>query len=180
MHNWHSRTSTNIQHLIDHFIGYRMDSDSCNDEVIKVIITDVKFKSEAEARAYVTNRSYGGSSAYVATVTTKNSLTKGYQTAYNNFIGKRNDYVNFKKELNIGYKRTSSKVTCPNCSSSINLFYGRNYTYCPVCGSKKIISDSNWKTLETKKKLAEKAAETLSSEAQKNGVTFVCGIEWHS
>ena len=45
--------------------------------------------------------------------------------------------------------------------------------------SPKIISDSNWKTLETKQRMSARAAENLKKEAEKNDVTFVCGIEWH-
>ena len=92
---------------------------------------------------------------------------------------KQKEYTAFKNGLTIAYGRTASKATCPHCGSSINLQYGRRFKSCPVCGSPKIISDSNWKTLETKQRMVTKAAENLKKEAEKNDVTFICGIEWH-
>ena len=136
------------------------------------------FSTEGEAIAHITNSSYGGNTAYMAAYTTK-KLSKGFQTAYSNFKDKQKEYTAFKDGLTIAYGRTASKATCPHCGSSINLQYGRRFRACPVCGSPKIISDSNWKTLETKQRMVTKAAENLKKEAEKNDVTFVCGIEWH-
>lgn len=179
MHEWHTNTSKNIQRLIDQFVGYEFRTDyGGNNEVKRVVVTNKIFTTEEEALNYVTRTSYGGSTAYLAAFTTK-KLSKAYQNAFNNFISRKKDYEDFEKGLNIAFGRKASKVTCPECGSSINLAYGKRFTYCPVCSSRKIISDSNWKTLETKKRMAAKAAENLSVEAEKNDVTFLCGIEWH-
>ena len=179
MHEWHTNQSKNPISLINEFTGYEFDTDYGGmQKVSHVNVTDKVFSNEEEAVSFVTRSSYGGETAYLAAYTTK-KLTKGYQNAFTNFIAKYREYVDFKKHLTIAYGRTASKVTCPECGSSISLKYGRMFKSCPVCWSKKIISDSNWKTLDTKKKTAEKAAENLKKEAEKNDVTFVCGIEWH-
>lgn len=179
MHEWHTRNSTNVQSLLDHFIGYEFSTDyGGNEEVKKVSITNKVFTTEEEALNYVTRASYGGNTAYLAAFTT-HKLTKAYENAFANLLSKRKEFEDFKRDLTIAYGRKSSKATCPECGSSINLSYGKRFKSCPVCGSKKIISDSNWKILETKKRLAVKAAEALSVEAEKCGVTFICGIEWH-
>lgn len=179
MHEWHTNESKNILRLINEFIGFRFDDDySGREEVTRVEVTNRVFPNHDEAISFVTNKSYGGNTAYVAAYTSK-KLSKGYQNAFDNFIVKYKEYTNFKKNLTISYGRTASKATCPDCGSSINLQYGKRFKCCPVCGSTKIISDSNWKTLDTKKRMAEKAALILSKAAEKNEVTFVCGIEWH-
>lgn len=180
MHEWHTNNSTNILDLINQFTGFRYQTDYSDDisEVSIVKITSRVFTTKEEAITYVTNNSYGGNAAYLAAFTTK-KLSKGYQNAFEDFNAKYNEYLKFKNNLTIAYGRKSSKATCPYCGSSISLKYGNRFKSCPVCGSKKIISDSNWKMLETKYKMAEKASEKLSKEAQKNNVTFVCGIEWH-
>ena len=179
MHEWHTNTSKNIQRLIDQFIGYQFSTDyGGNDEVKRVVVTNRVFATEDEALNYVTRTSYGGSTAYLAAFTTK-KLSKAYQNAFDNFLSRKKEYEDFEKGLTIAYGRKASKVTCPECGSSINLAYGKRFRTCPVCGSRKIISDSNWKILETKKRMAAKAADNLSVEAEKNDVTFLCGIEWH-
>lgn len=179
MHEWHTNTSKNPLDLINHFVGFRFDTDYAGtQEVENVKVTNKLFSTKEDALNYVTNSSYGGETAYMAAYTTKR-LSKGYQNAYANFLEKYNEYLAFKKNLTIAYGRKSSKATCPTCGSSINLQYGKRFKVCPVCGSRKIISDSNWKTLDTKRKMSEKAAENLGKEAEKNDVTFICGIEWH-
>lgn len=180
MHEWHTSNSRNPWKLINEFIGYRYETDHSGIlEVERVRITGKMFKDKDEALRYVTNSSYySEATAYMASYTNK-KLTKGYQNAYTNFLSKYNEYVSFRENLTIAYGRKSEKATCPSCGSSISLKYGKYFKACPVCGSKKIISDSNWKTLDTKRRMAEKAAENLAKEAEKNDVMFICGIEWH-
>ena len=179
MHEWHSNKSRNPLNLIKEFTGFEFDTDyGGRRETDRVEITNRMFSNHDEALTFVTNRSYGSEIPQLAAYTTK-KLSKGYQNAYSNFLMKYNEYVSFKRNLTIAYGRSSSKATCPYCGSSISLKYGNRFKACPVCGSTKIISDSNWKTLETKKRLSEKAAENLSKEAEKNDVTFICGLEWH-
>ena len=165
--------------LINEFMGFEFDTDYGGRQTVNQVKTiSGVFSTEEEALNAVTRNSYGGETAYLAAYTSK-KRTKGYQDAYDNFLVRYKEYTEFKKHLTIGYGRKSIRVTCPNCESSIHLKYGGRFKECPVCGSRKIISDSNWKTLDTKKRMAEKAAENLSKEAEKNEVTFVCGIEWH-
>lgn len=179
MHEWHTRKSRNPFDLINEFIGFKYDTDyDGKREVNEVKITGKMFTDKDEASDYVTNSSYYSNAAYMAAYTSK-KLTKGYQNAYANFLSKYNEYVSFKKHLTISYGRKSEKVTCPDCGSSISVKYGWHFKECPVCGSKKIISDSNWKTLDTKRRMVEKAAENLAKEAEKNDVMFICGMEWH-
>lgn len=179
MHEWHTDSSKNPYKLIDEFIGYTFETDYGGSETVsQVKISNKIFNTQEEAITYVTNSSYGGNAAYMAAYT-GGKLTKAYQNAYDSFVAKYKEYMSFKSNLTIAYGRKASKVTCPYCGSSINLRYGGRFTCCPVCGSPKIISDSNWKTLDTKRKMCEKAAENVEKEAEKCGVTFVCGIEWH-
>lgn len=179
MHEWHTNQSKNPLKLIDEFMGFEFNTDyGERGEVTKVRLTNKIFSKEEEAITFVTNSSYGGETAYLAAYTEK-KLTKGFQNTLANFAEKYKEYLDFNKGLTIAYGRKASKVTCPNCGSSISLKYGGRFRSCPVCRSKDIISDSNWKTLETKRRIVEKAAENLSKEAEKNDVTFVCGIEWH-
>lgn len=178
MHEWHTNNSRNILSLIREFDGFQYDTDyGGRQKVSKIVITNKILPNHDEAITFVTNKSYYSDAAYLAAYTTK-KISKGYQNAFNSFLAKYNEYSNFKDNLTIAYGRTSSKTTCPNCGSSINLKYGKRFKVCPVCGSDKIISDSNHKMLETKKRMCEKAAENLSKEAEKNDITFVCGIEW--
>ncbi len=179
MHEWHTNQSKNILNLINEFKNFEFNTDySGREKVQKVEVTNKVLADHDEAISYVTNKSYGSNTAILAAYTTK-ILSKGYQNAFANFLTRYREYQNFRSNLTIGYGRTSSKVACPECGSSISLKYGSRFKVCPICGSKKIISDSNWKTLDTKKRMCEKAAENLSKEAEKNEVTFVCGIEWH-
>lgn len=179
MHEWHTEISKNPLDIINQFLGYHYDTDYSGAQVVSAVrISGKVFSTYEEAVNYVTGTSYGGNTAYLATYTSK-KLSKTYQSAYDNFITKYKDYISFKNNLTIAYGRTASKTTCPNCGSSINLKYGNKFKACPVCGSNKIISDSNWKTLASKHRICEKAAENLEKEAEKNNVTFVCGIEWH-
>ena len=179
MHEWHTNSSRNPLNLINEFMGFTFETDHSEWEKVQdVRITNRMFSTQEDAITNVTNSSYGGNTAYLAAYTTK-KLTKGYQTAYNNFLEKYKEYRDFEKNFTISYGRTSEKATCPVCKSSINLKYGKKLKACPVCGSRKIISDSNWKALDTKRRMAVKAADNLSKEATKNDVTFVCGIEWH-
>lgn len=179
MHEWHTQKDTNIMALINSFEGFEFDTDYGGRQTVSnVRVTDRVFSKEEEARTFVTDSSYGGNIAYIAAYTTK-KLSKTYQNAFNNFKEKYKEYKDFKEGLTIAYGRKSSKVTCPYCNSSINLKYGKRFKACPVCGSQKIISDSNWNMLNTKQRMVEKAAHNLSEAAEKNGVTFICGIEWH-
>ena len=179
MHEWHTNESKNPIRLINEFVGFEFDTDySGRQEVSNVNITKKVFSTREDTNAFVTGQSYGGETAYMAAYTTKR-LSKGYQNAFENFLEKYDEYIAFKRNLTISYGRKASKATCPECGSSINLKYGRRFKACPVCGSKKIISDSNWKTLDTKWRMTERAAENLKKEAEKNDVMFVCGIEWH-
>jgi len=177
-HAWHTNESRNVLRLIREFTGFEHEVDEGFSTVEHVMVTNQLFKTAEEARTFVIQRSYGGETAYIAAYTTK-KLTKGYQEAFRNFMAKHKEYTDFQKRLTIAYGRTAAKVTCPECTSSINLRYGTRFKSCPVCGSSKIISDSNWKTLDTKKRMSEKAADQLAKEAEKCGVMFVCGIEWH-
>lgn len=179
MHEWHTVKSTDIQSLIDEFSGFEFETDyRGRDSVTNIRITNRMFTDETSTRDFVTRSSYGGSTAYIAAFNT-GKISKAYQEAFKQFLDKREDYVKFKDSLTIAFGRKSSKVTCPNCESSINLKYGNRYRACPVCGSKKIISDSNWKILDTKRRLSEKASENLKVQAEKCGIMFMAGIEWH-
>lgn len=179
MHRWHSNSSTNILQLIDEFIGFEFETDyNGREEVSNVKISYKTFTDGSEARNFVTNSSYGTNTAWIAAYT-DDKVLKGYSNAFTNFIKRRDDYLSFKKDLTIAYGRKSNKATCPNCGSSINLAYGKKFKECPVCNSKKIISDSNWASLETKHNMMVKAGEVLQREAIKSKITFVCGIEWH-
>lgn len=178
-HEWNTNASKNILSLIKEYTGFQYDTDyggrlTAGD----VEITNKVFPSEDEAINYVINSSYYSGHAYLAAYTTK-KLSKGYSSAFLNFCLKYKEYVSFKENLTVAYGRKASKVTCPYCGSSISLKYGNRFKACPVCGSTKIISDSSWKALDTKKRIMEKAAENLSKEADKNDITFVCGMEWH-
>lgn len=179
MHEWHTNTNKNPLNLISQFTGFKFTTDHSGPQTVTSIrLTGKILANEQDAITFVTNGSYGGRQAFLAAYTTK-KLSKAYQNAYDSFVTKYNEFLKFKENLTIGYGRKASKVTCPSCESSISLKYGWKFKACPVCGSSKIISDSNWKTLETKHRLYVKAAENLAKEAEKNDVTFVCGIEWH-
>lgn len=179
MHEWHTSKSSDIQILINEFERFEFDTDySGRESVTNVRVTNRVFTDEVSTRDFVTRNSYGGNTAYIAAFST-GKITKGYQDAFNQFLERRRDYIEFKDNLTIAYGRKSSKVTCPHCESSINLKYGNRYKSCPICGSKEIISDSNWKMLDTKKRLAEKASHNLTAQAVKCGITFMAGIEWH-
>lgn len=180
MHEWHTNTSTNILSLINQFLGFQYETDySGQEEVKRVKISNRTFPDVDSARTYVTDASYSDSNtAYLAAVI-PGKTSKAYQNTYANFLAKYKDYTDFERNLTIAYGRKASKVTCPHCGSSINLKYGARFKECPVCGSSKIISDSNWKTLDTKKKMCEKASAVLAQAAVKDKITFICGIEWH-
>ena len=180
MHEWHTSNSKNPYSLVKYYEDFKFDTDyNGREQVSSVRITNNVFSKEEDAKSFIARNSYGGTAAYMAAYSTK-KLTRGYQNAFESFLQKYREYLLFRKNLTISYGRKSIRVTCPHCDSSITLKYGGKFKACPVCGSTKIISDSNWKTLETKRKLVEKASETLAKEAEKNDVTFVCGIEWHS
>ena len=179
MHEWYTRKSHNPLELINEYSRFEFDTDYGGRlKVDEVKVTSRMFSTEDDAVNYITKCSYGGEDAYMAAYSTK-KLSKGYSNAFTSFLTKYNEYLSFKNELTIAYGRKSSNATCPHCGSSISLQYGKRFKSCPVCGSREIISDSNWKALETKKRMSEKAAENLSKEASKNEVMFVCGIEWH-
>lgn len=180
MHEWHTETGRNPFRLINSFLGFEFETDYGGPaRVSDVKMSDKTFFDLDTARSYVTSTSYGGRVAYMVAYSTGKKFSKAYQNAYANFLERYKEYKDFSKNLTIAYGRKASKVTCPQCESSISLKYGTRFKACPVCGSPKIISDSNWKMLDTKKRLTEKAAENLAKEAEKNDVTFVCGIEWH-
>lgn len=179
MHEWHTNQSRNILSLIDEFKDFWFDTDYAGREKVSdVRVTNRMFTDHDKIISFVTGQSYGTSTAYLAAYTSRKIL-KGYQNAFDSFLTKYKEYTNFKNNLTIAYGRNASKVTCPDCGSSISLKYGNRFKLCPVCGSRKIISESNWKMLETKRKACEKAANSLEKEAEKSDVTFVCGIEWH-
>lgn len=179
MHEWHTNESKNILGLINEFDGFEFDTDYSGVQQVKAVnVTKRVFSNHEDTISFVTSQSYGSTTAYLAAYTSK-KLSKGYQDAFDNFLTKYKEYQAFNNGLTIAYGRTASKATCPSCKSSINLHYGKRFKCCPVCGSTKIISDSNWKILDTKKHMTEKAAQLLSRVAEKNEVTFVCGIEWH-
>ena len=180
MHEWHTKRNTNPLVLIREFDGFEYDTDyggRLRTEGVKIM--NKIFSTHDEAIEYVTKQSYYSDYAVMAAYTTNKNLSKGFSKAYSTFFTRYNEYVSYRDNLTIAYGRSASKVTCPNCGSSINLKYGEKFKSCPVCGSSKIISDSNWKTLETKKRMMEKSAENLSKEAEKNNFVFVCGMEWH-
>ena len=179
-HEWYYNTDTNPWKLIKEFDGFRYDTDYAGTQRTDgVRIVNKVFPDEEEAINYVTKTSYYSGYAYMVICTNNKKLSKGYGNALSNFFLRYKEYVNFNDNLTIAYGRKSSKATCPHCGSSISLKYGDRFKACPICGSQKIISDSNWKVLDTKKRLAEKAAENLSKEAKKNNVKFICGFEWH-
>lgn len=182
MHEWHICRNTNLNSLINEFIGfeYRTDWTDAVQTIKRVTISDRSFNDTKSAEIYVCNSSYGDDGAVIAMLVGNKKATKGFQKALENYKTKRKDYLSLERDLNLGYGRKSEKVTCPQCNSSISLKYGSRFKACPVCGSKKIISDSNWKSLETKKKLMIKASEALAEEAVKNSISFVGGFEWHS
>ena len=179
MHEWHTNTSRNPLKLINEFEDFEYRTDWGGMQKNKQVkMTGKIFTNEEDAINFVTGQSYYSGSAYMAAYTQK-KLSKGYQNAYADFIKKQNEYLKFRDNLTIAYGRKANKVTCPDCGSSISLKYGARFTHCPVCMSSKIISDSNWNILETKERMAKKAAENVSKEAEKIDLCFVCGIEWH-
>lgn len=183
MHNYKYSSSTDLLSIIEYFENYTYQSDHYDDEPMKpsgVTYLSKTYTSESEAKNAAGDKSYwDGTSIAIATVAS-GKITKAFQNALVSFKEKRMEYKNFKRDLNIGYGRKSSKVTCPNCGSSISLSYGSRFKVCPICASKKIISDSNWKTLETKKNLMTKASVALAREAAKCNAVFVGAIGWHS
>lgn len=179
MHEWHTDSSRDPKGLITSFSGFTFNTDyGGRTKVTRIKITDKVFSTEDEAISFVTEQSYGGDVPYFAAYT-KKKLSKAYQNAFDHFRKLRKEWTEFRDNLTISYGRTASKVTCPHCGSSINLKYGSKFKACSICGSNEIISNSNWKILDTKKRMYEKAADNLKKEAEKNDVTFVCGIEWH-
>lgn len=183
MHNYEYRTGTNLLSLINYFKDYTYRSDRYDDREETpdgVQLVSGTYKSLDEAVEKAKNTSYWSGTTIAITVNVPGKVTKAYTNAFKSFWDKRKEAEKFEKELNIGYGRKSTKVTCPNCESSISLKYGSRHKCCPICGSTKIISDSNWKSLSTKKNMVLKSAEALSKEASKNNVTFVAAIGWHS
>lgn len=178
-HQWHTNTSHNPLKLINEFRGFTFKTDYNGTETVTHIkMTNRVFPNEDEARSFITRTSYGGETAYMAIIAS-GKQSKAYKTAYDLFLKRYQEYMTFGNNLTIAYGRKALRVTCPSCESSITLKYGNKFKACPVCGSTKIISDSNWKILETKERMAVKAAENLETEAIKNNVLFICGIEWH-
>ena len=182
MHNYEYRKSTNPLSIIDCFTNFKFETDHSDDlETPKgVVFMSETFSNIEDAQEAAGNKSYwDGTSIAIAKVVTR-KISKAFEKAFDAFREKRKDYFNFDKNLTIAFGRKSSKVTCPHCKSMINLKYGGLHKSCPICGSRKIISDSNWNMLESKKKLMAKAAAKVSEEAAKCGVTFVGAIGWHS
>jgi predicted RNA-binding Zn-ribbon protein involved in translation (DUF1610 family) len=180
MHERRTERSTNLLQLISWFKGISYQTDYRDEfSVIKnARVLNRTFKDASEAANYAASQSYGSDSACVV-MHAPGKITKAFTAAFESFTTRKKEYEDFERNLTIGYGRKSSKVTCPNCGSSISLRYGSRFKACPICTSKKIISDSNWKTLETKEKLMEKANNLLQKEASKVGVEFVGGFEWH-
>lgn len=180
MHEWHTQSGNNVFALMKSFTGYEYRTDYADEtqHISSVTLLNRFFATKEEAINHVTNYSYGGNTAFIAMVCPKKK-SKAFEKAYTSFCEKNRDYQKFNMELTISYGRKANKVTCPHCNSSINLTYGDRYKHCPVCGSDKIISDSNWNMLATKKRLVQKASDNLAIEASKCDITFVCGFEWH-
>lgn len=179
MHEWCIRKSTDIDYLKRYFKGYQHDSDNGYIEIEDVRMSSRVFKTYEEASSYIqANTEYDGRDAIIVTVV-PNKTSKAYDKAKARFEEVNKDYTKFKKALNVGYGRKSDKVTCPHCGSAISVKYGGRYTECPVCGSTKIISDSNWNTLKTKENMVKKAAAKMEEEATKCGIYYVGGSEWH-
>ena len=127
MHEWHTNSSRNPLNLINEFTGFEYDTDYAGmQRVDKVKMTGRMFNNREDTLNFVTNSSYYSGSAFMAAYTTK-KLSKGYQSAYANFLSKYNEYVAFGDNLTISYGRKSEKATCPNCGSSISLKYGKRF-----------------------------------------------------
>lgn len=180
MHQRLSRSSSKFLDLVDEFKGYSYQTDYHDrpDEIEDVRLISGTFNDKEKLLDTLCGKSYSTGYAYIGIYLPKKS-SKAFLNARSDFEKKLKDYNNFKNSLDITYGRKSSKVTCPRCGSNISLAYGKGKTCCPVCHSSKIISDSNWKKLKTKKDIMEKASEKLSSEVGKLGGTFICGFEYH-
>lgn len=180
MHQTISNSSTNILNLIDEFKDqyYQTDYHDSPDRIMDVKLVSGISNNSSDLCDSLCRKSYGTDYAYVGTYIPK-KVSKGFTNAMEDFKKKWKDYTDFKAELDITYGRKSSKVTCPRCESNISLAFGKRKTCCPVCGSRKIISDSNWKRLDTKLEILKKAASKLSLEIGKIGGKFICGFEYH-
>lgn len=180
MHQRLSRSSSKFLDLVNEFKGYSYQTDY-NDkpyEIKDVLLISGTFNDQEKLRNTLCGRSYGTDYAYAGIYLPKKS-SKAFLNARNDFEKKLKDYNDFKRSLDITYGRKSNKVTCPRCGSNISLAYGKGKICCPVCSSSKIISDSNWNKLKTKKEIMEKASLKISTEVEKLGGTFICGFEYH-
>lgn len=181
MHQRISRSSSKFLDLVNEFKGYSYQTDHSDrpDEIKDVRLISGTYNDQEELLDTLCSRSYGNPGcAYIGIYLPKKS-SKAFLNARSDFEKKLKDYKDFEKSLDITYGRKSSKVTCPRCGSNISLAYGKGKTSCPVCHSSKIISDSNWKKLKTKKDIMEKASLKLDNEVGKLGGTFICGFEYH-
>lgn len=182
MHEWHSEKSSNYLSLERCFTGYTYQTDYTDtvSEVKGVKFQNKFFKTESEARMYITSCSYGSDYAYMALVKHNDyKITKSWQTAFDLFIKKQQEYKSFYKNLDMTYGRNSKVVGCPTCGSSFNSGYLRGVKACPICHSKKVISQTNWDTLKKKETGMEEACKKLELENEKLGIYFLCGFEWH-
>lgn len=181
-HVWHSDSSSNFTALEDDFLGFEyVDRYQGACEVKNVVFVNETFSDETKARAEVTDRSYhSGSnrSAYITIVNPDKKTSKGYQTALKNFIDKRNDYRDFRKNLDMTYGRNGKTVGCPTCGSSFNIKYMKGKMYCPICGSGDVISKTNRDNLDRKRRLMKEASDKLQVQCDKLGIYFICGVEW--
>lgn len=184
MHEWHTQKSTNPEDLIRHFSEFSYQSDWYDGEtkyVNGVHWSGREFKNDADGINYCSSASYGDTRAS-GCIIVPNKKSKGFINALERYNVRRREFEEFDNELNIGYGRTSEKVTCPCCKSMINraIAQRRRFRNCPICGSEEIISKSNWDKLKLKKKLLAEAAENLSKEAIKCDIHWLASFEWHS
>lgn len=182
MHNWKNRTSYSISDLEKIFTDMTYETDHTDegyDTCRGLRLLDREFKSEDEACQYLTSASYGDNRAACARVVT-GKKTKTWENAWARYKTRRADYLKFDKDLSAAYGRTSEKVTCPHCGSSMTRKYLTRTKYCPVCSSHEIISKSNWEKLKLKERLMQEADDNLASVSKKCGIIWVASFEWHS
>lgn len=178
MHEWKSRTSTSLSVLERFFTDMEHATDDGYDTCKGVRMITKEFTNDDEARAYLTRASYGDNKAACGLVVTSKK-TKEWETAYARFNTRHKELNDFEKNLSAAYGRTSERVTCPHCKSSMARKYLTRTKVCPVCGSREIISDSNWKALELKRRLYNEAEQNLAKISEKCGIHFMAAFEWH-
>jgi len=183
MHNRERYSSSSMESIKRYFIGI---SDShadgpttCN----SVRFLEKEFTDMDAAEDYAAKQSYYMDYAVAVKVVPKGG--KKTKTLINLEARAKKavkEYETLEKSLDIAYGRTSKMVKCPHCGSQINrsIAKQRHYDKCPVCGSTKIISDSNWNTLKRKKKMMEDAEKALGHAYGKAGYIWVAAWEYHT